>query len=280
MNEASRFEPQKFYLYLLIAFGWSWLLWLPSVIITLTDNQSLMYWMHDVEMTFWLGLIAIAGIFSTFGPFVAAFTVTGLTEGREGVRRLWGRFWDARLPGAWLWISFLVPFLLIALPRFIVIPLGYPLQLAWASQPLVILGWLLNNFIRSGGMSEEFGWRGFALPQLQARWNALASSLILGVIWAVWHLPLWFLAGSSQQGTSFWPFLGNLLLLSILYTWVFNNAKGSILVAVIFHTMANTAAQMFPIPTDNLFYWVLLGLTVVLVVAFYGPRKLVRNKTP
>ena len=126
MNEASRFEPQKFYLYLLIAFGWSWLLWLPSVIITVTDNQSLMYWMYDIEMTFGLGLIAIAGIFSTFGPFVAAFSVTGLTEGREGVRRLWGRFWDARLPGAWLWISILIPFLLIALPRFIVIPPWIP----------------------------------------------------------------------------------------------------------------------------------------------------------
>lgn len=277
MNEASRFESRNFYLYLLIAFGWSWLLWLPSVIITITDNQSLMYWMYDVEMTFGLGLIAIAGIFSTFGPFVAAITVTGLTEGREGVRRLWGRFWDARTPGAWLWISILVPFLLIATPRFIVIPLGYPLQLAWVSQPLVILGWFLNNFTRSGGMSEEFGWRGFALPQLQARWNALVSSLILGVIWALWHIPLWFLAGSSQQGTSFWPFLGNLLLLSILYTWVFNNAKGSILVAVIFHAMANTAAQMFPIPTDNLFYWILLGLTVVIILAFYGPRKLIRN---
>jgi hypothetical protein len=50
-------------------------------------------------------------------------------------------------------------------------------------------------------------------------------------------------------------------------------------VAVIFHAMANTAAQMFPVPTDNLFYWVLLGLTVVIVVVFYGPRKLVRNKT-
>lgn len=71
--------------------------------------------------------------------------------------------------------------------------------------------------------------------------------------------------------------MGNLVLLSILYTWLFNNGRGSILVAVVFHALSNTAAQMFPVPTDNLFYWVLLGLVVILVVAIYGPRKLVRR---
>jgi membrane protease YdiL (CAAX protease family) len=277
MNEAKGFETRSLLLYLLIAFGWTWLLWLPSVIISVTDNKSLMYWMYDVEMTPGLGLIAIGGIFSTFGPLVAAFTVTGLIEGREGVRRFWRRFWDVRLPGRWLLVSFLLPFIIIAVPRLLVVPLGYPLQLAWASQPVLILGWLLSNFTRSGGMSEEFGWRGYALPRLQAWWNALVSSIVLGVIWTVWHLPLWFLAGSSQQGSSFWLFLTNLVLTSILYTWLYNNARGSILVAVVFHAISNTVAQMFPGSTSNLFYWVVLGLIVILVAATYGPSKLVRE---
>ena len=185
MNEMKEKETRNLLFYFLIAFGWTWLLWLPSVVISVTDNRSLMYWMYEVEMTPVLGLIAIGGIFSTFGPFVAAFTVTGLTEGREGVRRFWERFWDVRLPGAWLWVSILLPILLIAVPRFIVVPMGYPLSLVWASQPLLILGWLFNNFTRAGGMSEEFGWRGYALPRLQVKWNALVSSVILGVIWAV-----------------------------------------------------------------------------------------------
>jgi membrane protease YdiL (CAAX protease family) len=277
MYHTKEFEGKNLFLFFVIAFGWTWLLWLPSVIISVTDNQSLMYWMHDVDMSPGLGLIAIGGIFSTFGPLVAAFTVTGLTEGREGVRKFWRRFWDVRLPGVWLLVSFLLPLLLIALPRFIVVPLGYPLQLFWASQPMVLLGWFFNNFTRSGGMSEEFGWRGYALPRLQARWNALVSSIILGVIWAVWHVPLWFLAGSSQQGSSFWPFLTSLVLTSILYTWLFNNAKGSILVAVVFHAVGNTVAQMFPGSTANLFYWLVLGLTVVLVVIVYSPRTLARK---
>ena len=265
MYRTKEFEAKNLFLFFAIAFGWSWLLWLPSVLISVTENQSLMYWMYDVEMSLGLGLIAIVGIFATFGPLVAAFTMTGLTEGREGVRRFWRRFWDVRLAGVWLLVSFLLPVLLIALPRFIVVPLGYPLQLAWASQPLVLVGWFLNNLTRSGGMSEEFGWRGYALPRLQARWNALVSSIVLGIIWTVWHLPLWFVAGSSQKGSSFWLFLANLVLLSVLYTWLFNNARGSILVAVVYHAMLNTVSQMFPSPTDNLFYWVLLGLSLKLV---------------
>ena len=208
---------------------------------------------------------------------MAGFTVTGLTEGREGVRRFWRRFWDVRLPGVWLLVGFLLPFLLIAVPRLLAVPLGYPLQLAWASQPVVLVGWFLNNLTRSGGISEEFGWRGYALPRLQAKWNALVSSIVLGAVWAVWHLPLWFVAGSSQQGSSFWLFLANLVLLSVLYTWLFNNARGSTLVAVVFHAMGNTVSQMFPGSTSNLFYWVMLGLTVVLVVAVNGPRALVRK---
>jgi membrane protease YdiL (CAAX protease family) len=273
-------EPQgrNLFLFFAIAFGWSWLLWLPSVIISITDNQSLMYWMYDVEMSVGLGLVAIGGIFSTFGPLVAAFAVTGLTEGREGVRKFWRRFWDVRLAGVWLLVSLLLPFLLFAVPRLIVVPLGYPLQLFWASQPAVLLGWLLNNFTRSGGLSEEFGWRGYALPRLQARWNALVSSIALGAIWSVWHVPLWFLAGSSQQGSSFWLFAASLILTSVLYTWLFNNGKGSILVAVVFHAVGNTVSQMFPGSTSNLFYWLVLGLTVVLVVAVFGPRTLVRKR--
>jgi len=277
MYHTKEFEGKNLFLFFTIAFGWSWLLWLPSVIISLSNDESLMYWMHDVEMSAGLGLIAIGGIFSTFGPLVAAFTVTGLTEGRERVRRFWRRFWDVRLPGVWLLVSFLLPLLLIAVPALLAGFFGNRVQLARVSQPWVILGWFLNNFTRSGGMSEEFGWRGYALPRLQAKWNALISSIVLGVIWSVWHLPLWFLAGSSQQGSSFWLFLASLVLTSILYTWLFNSGRGSILVAVIFHAVGNTVAQMFPGSTSSVFYWVVLGLTVVLVVAVHGPRTLVRK---
>ena len=79
MYRNKEFEGKNLLLFFLIAFGWSWLLWLPSVIITLSNNEALMYWVYDVEMPPGLGLVAIGGILSTFGPLVAAFTMTGLT---------------------------------------------------------------------------------------------------------------------------------------------------------------------------------------------------------
>ena len=163
---------------------------------------------------------------------------------------------DACLPGKWLWISILVPFLLIALPRFIVIPLGYPLQLAWSSQPLVILGWFLNNFTRSGGYERRVRLARLCTATTPDQVERVGlqhyPGCDLGRVAPTALVPRRFFAARNV----FLALPGNLLLLSILYTWVFNNAKGSILVAVLFHTIANTAAQMFPVPTDNLFYWI------------------------
>ena len=88
------------------------------------------------------------------------------------------------------------------------------------------------------GMFEEFGWRGYVLPRFQARWNALASSLILGVIWAAWHAGQWFVPGSNLYHRDFWLWSLGTILLSILMTWIFNNTKGSVLAASLLHGMA------------------------------------------
>jgi hypothetical protein len=199
-------------------------------------------------------------------------------RGRGGVRRFWRRFWDVRLTGKWLLVSFLLWPLFIAVPALLDGFLtGDWAVLSWLSQPWVILDWFANNLTRSGGMSEDFGWWGYALPRLQARQSAhIISSIILGAIWSLWHLPLRFLAGSSQQGTSWGLLAGSLILSSILYTWLLNNGRGSILAAVVLHAVGHTVSQMFPGSTSSIFYWVALGLVVVLVVAIYGPGRLVR----
>jgi membrane protease YdiL (CAAX protease family) len=282
MSKPKTLEVRNLLLFFLIAFAWSWLLWLPSVIISVTDNQSLMYWIQpDVDLSAWLLLLILGGILSTLGPSVAAFVVAAYSEGKAGTRDLWKRFWSIRLPGKWLIVSFVFWPILLAIPFIIaVITEGQTPDLFWVSQPLAILGLFFNNFTRSGGMSEEFGWRGYALPRLQAKWNALTSSLILGVIWAVWHAPLWFIAGDSHQGSSFLMFSANLVLVSVLYTWIYNNANESILAAVVFHAMANTAAQMLPALGTDVYRFGVLVLAVILVVVIYGPMRLAREPAP
>ena len=106
-----------------------------------------------------------------------------------------------------------------------------------------------NQFLIVGIVNgEELSWRGFALPRLQAKYNALTSSLILGVIWSLFHLPLFFtLTGPSQTDWSFSSFLLSTVGITILYAWIYNNTRGSVLLAYLFHTAASTWFQVFPL---------------------------------
>ena len=97
------------------------------------------------------------------------------------------------------------------------------------------------------GIGEEFGWRGFALPRLQNRYNALVTSIIVGAFWSLWHIPLYFLDGSLQYSfrmdagliPAILGYTVFLIAWSIQYTWLFNNTKGSVLLAAVFHGAGN-----------------------------------------
>jgi len=90
---------------------------------------------------------------------------------------------------------------------------------------------------------EEIGWRGYVLPRLQAKHTALAASLILGVIWGFWHLPKFL---SHWNTVSFAWFMVHTLAGSVLYTWMYNGTKGSLLLVTLFHASANTAGMFVP----------------------------------
>ncbi len=128
------------------------------------------------------------------GPLVAAFIVTGITEGGAGVRELVGRMFRWRVGIKWILVTLLGPVALFALALVILRfsgdgwpdisqHLNYP-ALGWFG------AWLLFAIL---GMGEEAGWRGFVLPRLQKNTSVLSSALILGALWALWHLPMqWF----------------------------------------------------------------------------------------
>lgn len=91
----------------------------------------------------------------------------------------------------------------------------------------------------SGPIAEELGWRGFALPRLQARYNALLSSLILGIIWCCWHLPLFFISGSSQMGIPFPIYMVLVITITIYLTWLYNYTGGSLIITILGHFARN-----------------------------------------
>jgi len=134
-----------------------------------------------------------------------------------------------------------------------------------------------------GGGQEEPGWRGFALPRLQSEYDALTASIVIGVVWAVWHLPLFLLEAPRNATGSFGTYLVTVLAISVVLTHLYNASRGSVLLAALAHGGVNAAGVLFPV-TDgvgseaalvaDLAMTVPLVLTAAAVIARYGPAAL------
>jgi membrane protease YdiL (CAAX protease family) len=225
--------------------------------------------------------------FSAFTPTFAALFVSWGVGGRPELARLFSGWTRWRVGGRWYLAAFsLAGFpLLIAL---IYILLGNPFDGPIAGQTVGFWAAAVIFNITNGPLGEETGWRGFALPRLQKRYSALVSSLILGVFWAFWHLPLYLDEGATGRSQEF-PlliFVPMVLALSILFTWIYNNTRGSILLTFLSYFFFNfsgvfTARHLGLMPYNLLFTIagpLLLAYTLV-VVWLAGHRELSRNKT-
>jgi membrane protease YdiL (CAAX protease family) len=223
-------------------------------------------------------------IWASWTPNMAAFLVLGLVL-REagGIRKLvsgWGKW---RVGVRW-YVAAISPLLVAFLAAGILLALG-----GRRTEPAgPVIGRLLMSFVLSivtGALGEELGWRGFLLPRLQQRFNALTSGLIAGVVWAAWHLPLWALPGYGWDAIPYWSFALGAISLSVLLTWVLNNTGGSLLLASLMHLMMNYGMGaagilgLLPSPAD---YWVVASVLFVayagVVVALAGPRTLSRGR--
>jgi membrane protease YdiL (CAAX protease family) len=125
---------------------------------------------------------------------------------------------------------------------------------------------------------EELGWRGYALDRLQIDWSALNASLILGVVWAAWHLPLFFISGSFHYEVvgfltvGFWLFMIGVVALSVIFTWVFNHTARSIIGVILLHGWINFVSDTIEV-ADEFYYptWVLLA---ILLTILWGAKTL------
>jgi membrane protease YdiL (CAAX protease family) len=192
---AKAFEPRNLGFYFLMVFG----------------LQALKYRLHISSGEGLSALSAgpgdILDLVGSWGPIIAAFVVTALTEGRRGVGVLWRRFWNRNMSLKWLLVALLlIPAMefLSSLVSRMLTGQAYPL-LNLPDPPWMIVSVFVSAFILTG-LFEEFGWRGYVLPRFQARWNALTSSLVLGVIWAAWHVGRWFGPEVSSQ-EPIWGFI-------------------------------------------------------------------------
>jgi uncharacterized protein len=207
-------------------------------------------------LTWWiyplLKFSPLLGIFGLFGPAIAAIIVAAVTGGKSGVKALLRRvvLWRVGLP-------------------WYVIALGLPTILSLATAALAYLVGA-TEFIRVGALApielvlfvlvvgEELGWRGYALPRLLEKRSALTASLILGLLWGLWHLPTLLVPGTPQYGLPLAAFVLLTIEYSILMTWVFLHTLGSVLIATLFHGAINLSQGVFVGAIDGATrYWLL-----------------------
>jgi len=264
----SRHVPQRqgsVVSFFLLTFALSWAVWVPMALLEID---------HPLYK---LG---------TFGPTVAGLLLTGVVQGRRGLRALWRRLLIWRVSVFWYLFSFLSTAVaaLAAIGLHVALGGAVPTFNDPAQLYLVVPAFLYVLFTSVVG--EEIGWRGYALPRLQDRTNALSASLVLGVVWGLWHLPLFWMAGNFHQAIPLSLFLLQITGFSVLYTWMNNNTRGSLLIPHLFHAASNTTLGVLPIlpsatggATRPL--WLAVGIlwgVAAAVVAIYGPSRLSRRE--
>ncbi|MEM1540494.1 MAG: type II CAAX endopeptidase family protein [Candidatus Bathyarchaeia archaeon] len=256
-------ENRNLALFFLVSFAWSWFFWT-------------------------LQILGFNLYVAPFGPFLAAFLLTYLQEGYVGVKKLLVKGFDPRIRKVWYVPAFLLWPIIAGFSILGALLAGeFIPELVTLSQPWLVLWNFVYIFFLGGPLQEEFGWRGYALPRLQARYSALISSVVLGGLWAIWHLPLnlMYLVGPQYQVGLAWLSSTVILFIfvSMLFTWIYNNTDGSVLTALIFHTMLNLSTYViFPVfETENGPTYYLLSIIVValIILAVFRAKRMVRNKS-
>jgi membrane protease YdiL (CAAX protease family) len=225
--------------------------------------------------------VLIVRLFGTLGPAAAASLVALLMGGRPTVRKLWGQIGLWQVNWTWYARSGIVFPILVFVAAWIynLLPGVAPLQIQQASPATLLLTMIIMTISVTG---EEVGWRGYALPQMQKRWTALKTSLLLGTIHTIWHLPFWMILGEAERyGWTYWILSWAwILALTIYMTWIMNNTGNSLLMVLLFHWSLNVVTGVYlPITTIVPAYIILITIAWFLaagILVRYGSKRFVR----
>ena len=263
-----------------LAFGLSWLAWLPYI---LSQDGGLGVLGFSFPKV--LGTTSLVGILpgAYLGPLGAAFVVTAVSEGRPGLRRWADRLFRWRVNWKWYALALLgVPAVIVAGTLVASPGSAAGLRLPPVEALLFYVPFLLLQMVTTG-LAEEPGWRDFALVRHQRQQGALLGTMILSVLWAGWHVPLFFTEWGAWMGgadpRAILLFVAFCVVLSVVVTWVFNKTRGSLPLAMVLHVSNNTFASLllFSMFTNLAAQTALLGgvigfgaVALVLVVATRG----------
>jgi membrane protease YdiL (CAAX protease family) len=238
---------------------------------------SVLYWglfyLHDRGTLAFDPESDLMGALRGYGPALAALVVAIVIHGRKGLRELWARVTMWRVP-PWLLILAIVGPLLGSVVLLVIVRIA-EVDLTPTSQgvplPKLVIIFLFFAIV-DGPVGEEIGWRGFLLPRLLERHGVIYASVFLGIVWFLWHIPLYAATDKVDLNPAFFSsYLLNNVAMSFLHTWFFLRSGGSAFLAIIFHTACNyavyLAVTLFPgLEQSDLTQPVYVGLLVVIAI--------------
>jgi uncharacterized protein len=267
MNDSVRF-PFRFFL---ITFIWSWIIWAPLIlashkIIPVSDKL--------------LSILTIPVIMiGVFGPLAGALFVLHHEKGKGSSKNYLRSFFDFHLG----WKAYILPIIIFGGSTFIAwfspelfgeerLPMLFPA--VW-----IFIPYLLFMIILGGGQ-EEFGWRGYALPILEDKFGIWFANIILGIIWACWHIPLWFITGTSQMYMNFGGFILLMVGYSFILSWIRKISDNKSFSGLYVHGLFNAFIPLMPTlimqknePQPRFWIWVILTILIGIIITVFRKKK-------
>lgn len=245
-NTLRRYDPLVFFL---MTLALTWVVWIPRA------------------MGFPVGVV---GRLWTWIPAITALGCAALLYGRAGVRDLGRRLVRWRVRWWWYPVVLVGPLVFSLIAAGIAMLLGQPWPAVrpvalTLSVPALALTFLI--LMISDGLGEELGWRGYLLPRLLSRYRAVPASLILGLGWWLWHLPLVWTTGAAIEDQPLWLLLADLLAKSLIFTYVFLGTQGSVLFAIMLHASTNLFVVSPAVGPDGDMTLPLVALVLKVVLA-------------
>ena len=251
-------------LYFILTFLITWLLWLPSVLNAM-----------DYQVPVFLLIISMM---ASFTPSIVGLILLKRSLGDQFKAHLKERF-SLRFNKLWLFI--------IPIYFFDTGGLSYYLTYVFDQRfnptnvppvwmvPLVFLQILFIG----GAFGEELGWRGFAYPRMVKLMSPFKTTLLLGALWSLWHLPLFFMENTVQSNLPMYQFMLQNTLITFIYTWLYQKSKGSLWLIIYLHAIANTTAAVLPYWQSNTGRWInfIILLITVIVLQFANKKEIPQN---
>jgi len=248
--------------YFFLTFVITWSMWFPATLIKLNGGTSA------------LGPDNPIGQLGRWAPGIAAIILTAILAGKQGIGDLFRPLKIWRVNIGWYLFALLFQPILFIISKWIDFSLlnqSYeivsPLSTLDIDAPFIFIAISVIISAIPGAFMEELGWRGFALPRLQNKNNAMVASVILGLIWGIWHIPSMIFFGETAALNIIWSVV-NFIPVTILFTWLYNNTQGSLLLVTLFHAStqySNNFLGVIPSETANIVIWV---VAVVILFVF------------